>query len=65
MTDKQIMAVKKLAILCDIINQTVGDAISDILLVESILYARGWSIEDWNKSYTDLPNRQLKVQVKV
>ncbi|XP_065556751.1 phosphoacetylglucosamine mutase-like [Artemia franciscana] len=64
MTDKQIMAVKKLAILCDIINQTVGDAISDILLVESILYARGWSIEDWNKSYTDLPNRQLKVQVK-
>ncbi len=41
--------------------QTVGDAISDMLLVETILHARGWSAQDWSKAYTDLPNRQMKV----
>jgi phosphoacetylglucosamine mutase len=35
----------------DMTNETVGDAISDMLLVESILHARGWSVQDWNKSY--------------
>ena len=39
----------------------MGDAISDMLLVETILHARGWSAEDWSKAYTDLPNRLLKV----
>jgi phosphoacetylglucosamine mutase len=42
---------KKLELLMDMTNETVGDAISDMLLVESILHARGWSIQDWNKSY--------------
>lgn len=45
----------------DVINETVGDAISDMLLVETVLHARGWSIEDWNSAYADLPNRQMKV----
>ncbi|TRY77207.1 hypothetical protein TCAL_02017 [Tigriopus californicus] len=54
---------QKLAHLVDVINQTVGDAISDMLLVESILHAKGWSIEDWRKAYQDLPNRQMKVRV--
>ena len=49
----------------DVINQTVGDAISDLLLVETVLHSRGWSIADWSAAYTDLPNRQLKVSVKV
>ena len=48
-----------------VINQTVGDAISDLLLVETVLHSRGWSIADWSAAYTDLPNRQLKVSVKV
>lgn len=47
------------------INQTVGDAISDMLLVETVLHARGWDIQRWEQTYTDLPNRQLKVVVKV
>jgi hypothetical protein len=42
---------KKLKLFMDMTNETVGDAISDLLLVESILHARGWSIQDWNKSY--------------
>ena len=47
----------------DVINQTVGDAISDMLMVEAILTSRGMSLEAWNTSYTDLPSRQEKVKV--
>lgn len=61
----QLHATETLAALMDIINQTVGDAISDMLIVETVLHARGWSIQDWEAAYTDLPNRQLKVVVKV
>jgi len=45
--------------------QTVGDAISDLLAVELILASRDWDVETWNKQYTDLPNRQIKVKVRV
>lgn len=48
----------------DCINQTVGDALSDILAVEVVLSARSLSLQSWNDLYTDLPNRQLKVSVK-
>lgn len=61
----QLHAVETLTALMDVINQTVGDAISDLLVVETVLHARGWSIQDWEETYTDLPNRQLKVEVKV
>lgn len=47
-----------------IINQTVGDAICDILLVETILHEKDWDLIQWEKVYKDLPNRQLKVRVK-
>lgn len=45
----------------DVINQTVGDGLSDLLLVETVLHAYGWSIAEWDSAYTDLPNRQMKV----
>jgi phosphoacetylglucosamine mutase len=61
----QLHAVETLTALMDVINQTVGDAISDLLVVETVLHARGWSIQDWEETYTDLSNRQLKVEVKV
>ncbi|KAL5016259.1 hypothetical protein ScPMuIL_005848 [Solemya velum] len=64
MTDEQKSAASKLLTVMDLINQTVGDAISDLLLVEIILCTFGWSMEDWDKCYIDLPNRQLKVKVK-
>ncbi|KAF4517174.1 hypothetical protein B566_EDAN005606 [Ephemera danica] len=48
----------------NMINQNTGDALADLLLVELILHARGWSARDWDNAYTDLPNRQLKVKVK-
>lgn len=56
-------SAKKLSLVLDVINETVGDAISDMLLVETILHAKGWSVCDWNAAYHDLPNRQMKVCV--
>jgi phosphoacetylglucosamine mutase len=47
-----------------LINQAVGDALSDLLLVDAILHIEGMTIQDWNNMYTDLPSRQLKVQVR-
>ena len=35
----------------DLINQTVGDAISDLLLVEIILAWKGLSMVDWDAMY--------------
>ena len=64
-SSEQQKAVDDLALTVDVINQTVGDAISDMLLVEIILSRRGWSAACWNEMYTDLPNRQLKVKVRV
>jgi len=55
---------KKMQLLLDVINQTVGDAISDILFVECVLAARGWSEEDWFNQYSDLPNKLMKASVR-
>lgn len=48
----------------DLINETVGDAISDMLVIETILNSKGWDVQDWLKTYVDLPNLQLKVKVQ-
>ncbi|XP_067646195.1 phosphoacetylglucosamine mutase [Eurosta solidaginis] len=47
----------------DLINETVGDAISDMLLVETILNHKGWDVKQWLATYEDLPNLQLKIKV--
>ncbi|KAJ1662162.1 Phosphoglucomutase-3 [Coemansia sp. RSA 25] len=36
---------------------------SDMLLVETILICKGWTLEQWDAAYTDLPSRLLKVVV--
>ncbi|XP_038070893.1 phosphoacetylglucosamine mutase-like isoform X2 [Patiria miniata] len=64
LSSDQRQAATTLKYLQDLINETVGDAISDMLVVECILHAKGWTMTDWNAAYTDLPNRQLKVKVK-
>ncbi|CAL9692285.1 unnamed protein product [Knipowitschia caucasica] len=46
-----------------VVNQTVGDALSDMLLIEAILAIKGMTVQQWDAIYTDLPNRQLKVKV--
>ena len=44
-------------------NQSTGDAISDMLFIETILRHYDWSAEDWDATYKDLPSRQIKVSV--
>lgn len=57
------IAAKKLYYFTRLINQTVGDAISDLLAVLMILRDLQWDPETWNSAYTDLPNKLVKVVV--
>jgi len=48
-----------------LINPAVGDALSDMLLVDYLLRSLGgWTLKDWNSLYQDLPSRMLKVKVQ-
>lgn len=60
----QADALETLRALVDLINQAVGDALSDLLLVEVILAHKGWNLDNWLATYADLPNRLVKVEVK-
>lgn len=59
----QKAALETLGALNDLINQTVGDALSDMLLVEVVLAHKNWSPKEWVSTYKDLPNRLVKVEV--
>ncbi|NXP52263.1 AGM1 mutase, partial [Heliornis fulica] len=61
--DEKREAAKVLEHMIDLINQTVGDAISDMLVIEAILALKGLTVQQWDAVYADLPNRLLKVQV--
>lgn len=63
-TAQRLAALKNLRALTELINQTVGDALSDLLLVETVLLHRQWTPAQWDRAYTDLPNRLVKVSVQ-
>ncbi|CDZ97253.1 Phosphoglucomutase/phosphomannomutase [Phaffia rhodozyma] len=62
-TPAQATALSHLQNLSLLINQTVGDSLSDLLLACTILIHRGWGPREWDASYLDLPNRLVKVSV--
>ncbi|KAI0724631.1 phosphoacetylglucosamine mutase [Cerioporus squamosus] len=62
-TPAQSTALNHLINLTNVINQTVGDALSDMLLVEVVLAHRSYSGVEWDSLYVDLPNRLVKVVV--
>lgn len=62
-TPAQSTALGYLIGLSELINQTVGDALSDMLLVEVVLAHRSYSGVEWDSLYADLPNRLVKVVV--
>ena len=62
-TTAQAAALGRLKDVINVINQTVGDALSDMLLVEVALYHMSYTVEAWDKLYSDLPNRLVKVKV--
>lgn len=59
----QKSALTTLVGLTEVINQTVGDALSDMLLVEIILAHKRWTPKEWDLTYIDLPNRLVRVEV--
>lgn len=61
--DKEKRAIRVLQEFSKLINQTVGDAISDLLVVLIILHYLDLTPEKWNQAYTDLPNKLTKVVV--
>ncbi|CAL1695672.1 unnamed protein product [Somion occarium] len=62
-TPAQSTALNHLLNLTQLINQTVGDALSDMLLVEVVLAHKSYSGAEWDSLYVDLPNRLVKVVV--
>ena len=61
---EECVAAKQLGVFIDLINETVGDALADLLATEAILSVMNLSVEGWLQLYTDLPQRQLKVAVR-
>jgi len=60
----KVVGAKRVLAAYQLINQAVGDAISDALFAEAILTLKGWSVYDWNNMYSDLPSRQTKLPVQ-
>ncbi|GMM34421.1 phosphoacetylglucosamine mutase [Saccharomycopsis crataegensis] len=57
-------AFKKLYYFTQLINQSVGDAISDLITVLLIISDLQLTPTEWNSAYADLPNKLAKVIVK-
>lgn len=57
------LAFRRLTMLPRLVNQAVGDAISDLLLVEAVLILKGWTLDQWNAIYADSPTAQGKLCV--
>ena len=55
------VAVERLKACSQVINQAVGDAISDMLFVLAALKVLKLDIFTWNDLYKDLPSKQLKI----
>jgi phosphoacetylglucosamine mutase len=63
-TDAERLAANQLRAFIDIINETVGDSLADLLATEAILSVMNLSVEEWLNLYNDLPQRQSKVAIK-
>jgi len=63
-TSSQLKATQTLEALTRLINQSIGDAVSDMLLVEVILANKGMSLMDWDAYYEDLPSKLMKCAIK-
>lgn len=56
-------AIEAIVAMSELINQAVGDAISDLLMIEVILAQKKWGPQEWLNTYIDLPNRLRRVEV--
>ena len=58
------LEAKKIIGILQLSNMTVGDAIANLLLIESILCDLDMSIQDFNNIYEENPSRMYKAVVK-
>ncbi|CAM9771735.1 unnamed protein product [Ascophyllum nodosum] len=63
MDESKSQSVRRLLASAALINQAVGDALSDLLFCEAILRLKRWDCKEWAAMYTDLPSRQAKTAV--
>ena len=63
-SDVQRASCLKLLSFSKLINPYVGDALSDLLAVEAILYDLKMTVSQWDLLYEPLPNKTAKIQVK-
>jgi phosphoacetylglucosamine mutase len=61
--ERKAEAARRLLAARQLVNQAIGDALSDLLLAEAILILKGWGVEEWDALYDDLPSRQTKLAV--
>lgn len=61
--ERKKQALSQILATYQLMNQAIGDAMSDLLMVEVLLIQKNWSISDWIQMYTDLPSRQTKVVI--
>jgi phosphoacetylglucosamine mutase len=47
-----------------LVNQAIGDALSDMLFAEAALALSGWGVARWDAIYEDRPSAQLKLKVR-
>ncbi|AMD20172.1 HCR022Cp [Eremothecium sinecaudum] len=57
------LALKTIKLFSKLINQTVGDAMSDMLAALAVLCILNWTPEQWDQEYSDLPNTLKKAIV--
>lgn len=62
--EEEDKASKTLLLLVDLINQTIGDSITDLIAVMVALLIMKKSVNSWGDDYTELPNRLYKMKVK-
>jgi len=62
-SDRIALALRRLDAFTKAINQAVGDAISDMLVVLACLRILDMNLLAWHAMYTDLPSKQLKIPV--
>ena len=58
------LALDRLGACLQVINQAVGDAISDMLFVLAALEVLDIDLHQWIELYTDLPSKQVKIPCK-
>ncbi|CAF1589008.1 unnamed protein product [Rotaria magnacalcarata] len=63
-TQEQRLAANQIGAFINLINETVGDAIADLLATEVILFILNMNLDQWLALYDDLPQRLLKVTVR-